>query len=73
MGTMSSRLSSKWKFRLQLAGIVASILVMLAGAGSLAESARLVDVVGTAGGAFAAGAGFANLMARRRRRREEER
>jgi len=60
-------MSPRLRFRLQLLGLLASIAVTVAAAVSMAHVARRVDVVGLAGGAFAAGASVVKLITDRRR------
>jgi uncharacterized membrane protein len=59
-------MSPRLRFRLQLVGLLAALFVTGASAASMLDTARLVEIVGLAGGAFAAGASFIKLIADRR-------
>ena len=52
--------------RLQLLGLLSALVVTAASAAAMLDTARLVEVVGLAAGAFGAGASVVGLANRRR-------
>ena len=52
--------------RLQLLGLLSALVVTAASAAAMLDTARLVEVIGLAAGAFGAGASVVSLVNRRR-------
>ena len=60
-------MSPRLCFRLQLFGFATALLVTATSAVAMLDTARLVEVLGLAGGAFAAGASVVKVISDRRR------